>query len=337
MSKLLHITNGDGAADVLKNSVLDGDTLPWRDTMHYGPFPEGIDFDEISAVRARYFAGNSDEVFVEIERDFQLRNDHLKATEHYDEVVLWFEHDLLDQLQITQILDWFGSQHVKPYSLTMICINSFEGIEPFRGLGQLNCDQMVSLFSTRLPVTQLQMELASEIWAAFRSPNPKELETCQERNLDSLPFLGAALFRHLEEYPWTSDGLTRTERQIMTLISSEVSRPGMVFSDNMQLETCLFIGDWPTYKHISNLCNTSMIQCEPNQEFQYEIDTKISIEEFRAQRLSITEIGNQVLSGAINATDLIERDEWLGGVHLQSNESMWMWDSEKRKLTLIAL
>jgi hypothetical protein len=31
---------------------------------------------------------------------------------------------------------------------------------------------------------------------------------------ESLPFLAAALRRHLEEFPWTTDGLSRTERQI---------------------------------------------------------------------------------------------------------------------------
>ena len=40
---------------------------------------------------------------------------------NHDEVVLWFEHDLSDQLQLIQILDWFAHQGRRRTKLTLIC------------------------------------------------------------------------------------------------------------------------------------------------------------------------------------------------------------------------
>jgi hypothetical protein len=107
-----HITNGDSAANILKQSRVSGDVLPWRDRMHHGPFPAGLDIDEVSDIRARYLAGPQLHD-AEVVRDFRLRNEHLRATARYGEVVLWFEYDLLDQLQILQLLDWFESTQTK--------------------------------------------------------------------------------------------------------------------------------------------------------------------------------------------------------------------------------
>ena len=57
MPDYLHITNGDVAADILKASALNGDVLPWRDPMQYGPFPASLDLDAVSRVRAEFLAG----------------------------------------------------------------------------------------------------------------------------------------------------------------------------------------------------------------------------------------------------------------------------------------
>jgi len=329
----LHITNGDGAANLLKASSVGGDVLPWRDPMHHGPFPSDLDIDAVSKVRARYLAGpklTDDDVV----RDFTLRNEHLKAFKRYQEVVLWFEHDLLDQLQILQLLDWFRTAEFDPDTLALICIDRFEGFEPFRGLGELSPAQMSSLLECRQPVTEAQLQLATDGWCAFRSPDPRDLEGFIAGELEPLPFLRGALMRHLEEYPWLCDGLTRTERQLLALVAHGTSAPGNLFFENMGLETALFMGDLLTFRNIANLCGARipLLLCEPKGEFVYPPDMTISRDEFRQQRLSVTETGERILSGDIDARDAVERDFWLGGVHINSRQTMWMWDHNDQRL-----
>jgi hypothetical protein len=336
MSDFLHITNGDQAADILKRSQIQGDVLVWRDSMHHGPFPAGLDLDAVSQVRAQYFASAFDLDIDDVARDFRLRNEHLNAAAQYREVILWFEHDLLDQLQILQLLDWFGNAKARPGKLTIICIDRFDGIEPFRGLGQLNCDQMASLFASRQPVSREQTLVAKSGWDAFRSDNPEDLETFMQGELEPLPFLRASLCRYLEEFPWSSDGLTRTERQILTLVSNGVALPDNVFVENMALETALFIGDWSTFRRVESLCNAQrpVLFCQPRGTFHGPPDAQTSRDAFNRRRLSITEAGEQVLAGQLDAAELMERNEWLGGVHVQTGQAMWMWDSSSQGLSL---
>ena len=130
----LHITNGDGAGTLLTQCGLGGDVLPWRDPMHHGPFPTGLDLDELASVRAEYLAGDRLDM-AEIERDFRDRDARLRAAADHDEVVLWFEHDLLDQLQILQLLDWFSGAAFDLGKLTMICIDRSPALSRSGGWG----------------------------------------------------------------------------------------------------------------------------------------------------------------------------------------------------------
>src|SRR5262245_13769543 len=229
MVSRLHITNGDVAANTLKGLYPDDDVLPWRDPMTEGPFPAGLDLGATSEVRAAYLAGPAlphDQVL----RDFDLRDRHLAAAERYDDVTLWFEHDLLDQLQLLQLLDWFAAARVPSGRLGVICIGAFPGVEPFRGLGQLGPAQLAPILDARTPVTPRQLELSRSGWAAFRSPDPRDLEKFLQRDLQPFPFMKTALSRHLEEFPATSNGLGRTDRQILEVISEGTRRPGQIFA-----------------------------------------------------------------------------------------------------------
>ena len=73
-------------------------------------------------------------------------------------------------------------------------------------------ERAAELFALRSPVLKQHTREAQAAWAAFRSPDPLAIDPGKPK---ALQFLGAALRRHLEEFPWTSDGLSRTERQIL--------------------------------------------------------------------------------------------------------------------------
>ncbi len=333
MRSFLHITNGDGAAGLLKSSGLEGDVLPWRDPMHHGPFPVEDELESLSKIRGRYLAG-PDLPEADVVRDFELRNEHLKSASLYEEVVLWFEHDLLDQLQVLQILDLIGKEIAKPRTLSLVCIDRFEGVEGFRGLGQLDGSQITSLWPMRAPVTPEQISLASKGWAAFCSNDPTHLEQYLAGDLEALPFLSAALKRHLEEYPAHDSGLTRTEAQILAMVAGGVHSPVDLFVQNMDLESVLYMGDWTTFRRINDLCAgaTPLLRCEPDGVFRYPPDESFSRQAFAAQTLHLTEAGKEVISGKRTALQLLQRNEWLGGVHLKTGEPMWMWDATQRRL-----
>jgi hypothetical protein len=314
---VLHITNGDGAAGLIKASAVAGDVLPWRDPMHHGPFPAGLSMAEASATRASYLAGDMLDPS-KVAADFQQRDAHLARAGGYDEVVLWFEHDLLDQVQILQLLDWFAAANQVRCPVTLICIDRFPGFELFRGLGELNPAQIASLYSSRQPVTDAQYALAQAGWVAFCAPEPTPIEQFLQQDLSPLPFLHAALARHLEEFPCAHDGLTRTERQILTLVAGGVESPAAVFAENLQLELVLHLGDWGTYSLIERLTAgpNPLLHCAPDGRFAFRAG--VDPQRLREPSLRLTALGRQV----------------LGGVHVKTGQPLWTWSGDKYRLCL---
>jgi hypothetical protein len=205
MVSRLHITNGDVAANMLKGLYPDDDVLPWRDPMTEGPFPAGLDLCATSKVRAGYLAGPA-LPYGQVLRDFDLRDRHLAAAGRYDDVTLWFEHDLLDQLQLLQLLDWFATARVPGSKLGVICIGMFPGVEPFRSRSTRPLADGHPPRS-KGAVTPPQLELAQSGWAAFRSPDPRGIEQFLQRDLQPFPFMQAALLRHLQELYPTASGV----------------------------------------------------------------------------------------------------------------------------------
>ena len=119
MSDRLIITNGEAAVAALGKAGVAGKVISWDDVLHDGPVPGGMSDRELRAVRAAYLArmgpehdhgeteGPADRVTAAQDR-LRERDETLEAWK--GPILLWFEHDLYDQLQLIQILDRLGSR-----------------------------------------------------------------------------------------------------------------------------------------------------------------------------------------------------------------------------------
>src|SRR3954470_10101532 len=79
--------------------------MAWRDALHEGPVPAGLDAAGLRAVRAEYLAGHGWGDAAAIEGELAARDERLAAALGHEPVILWFEHDLYDQLQLIQVID----------------------------------------------------------------------------------------------------------------------------------------------------------------------------------------------------------------------------------------
>ena len=198
---MLHITNGDCAADVIGRTGIPGPVLPWRDVLHEGPVPAGLEPADLSDVRARFLADQGYAPLVQLREDFARRDAALAASVEHDEVVLWFEHDLYDQLQLVQLLDWFSRQARCGTRLRLVCEREY--------LGESSPERLSELVAARCGVTAAQLALGRAAWEAFRSPDPASISRLLLRDTGPLPFLASALERHMEQFPATVGGLSR--------------------------------------------------------------------------------------------------------------------------------
>src|SRR4051794_5004028 len=121
---MLHVTNGQSVVTTMSEAALPGEYLAWNDVLHDGQVPGGLSLTALSDVRARTLASFGWGDYELIHGEFERRDQTLAEFRQHEEVVLWFEHDLYDQLQLIQLLDWFSRQELGETKLSIIQIGS---------------------------------------------------------------------------------------------------------------------------------------------------------------------------------------------------------------------
>jgi hypothetical protein len=316
----LHITNGDCAAQRLREFLSDP-VITVADVLHDGP-ARAVDDERWYEQRARFLADAPAEA-ASI-RDGLAACDRLvdRAADH-QEVVLWFEHDLFDQLNLIRTLDRLA--RVEGARVRLICIDRFPGVDRFIGLGQLDARQLSTLTGTKAPVTADQYALASQAWAAFRASNPLALFQLASARPAALPFLADALFRLLAEYPSTRNGLSATAQRALETLAAGPIDAGALFQRTQAAEERPFLGDWSFFDLLRRMATARvpLLSIEPEPAGR----------DLRGHLVSQTDAGRRVVNAHADAVHLNGIDEWRGGVHLQgSTSSPWRWDFARNAL-----
>jgi hypothetical protein len=330
---MLHITNGESAGETIRQAGVTGDVVAWNDILHEGPIPAGLTLEQMSDVRARFIADAGWGSYNNVRADFARRDDALGRFGEHEEVVLWFEHDLYDQLQLVQVLDWFCGQDPGKTALSLICIGSHPERPNFKGLGELTPSQLARLYPTRHTVSAEELTLASEAWRAFCSPDPTALERLLEGDTSALPFLASAVVRHLEQFPSTDNGLSRTERQVLEVVASGIHSPVEIFLAAQEKEGNAFMGDTTLWWHVQNMCRGSnpLLSLAGGGTFRLPWEC-IDNRRFLGQEVVLTAHGRAVAGGMEDWVALNGIDRWLGGVHLQGAEAAWRLHSVEKQL-----
>jgi len=311
---VLHVANGSSVTITLAETGIGGAMSIWADPLHDGPVPGGLDDDALVAVRMQEHELSA--AAANPENDMRQWRQVIAEHDAYDELVLWYEHDLFDQLNLIQLLSFVRLCVPRAKPVSLISIDSFPGHANFHGLGELTASELESLFPRRIPVTLAHYDLATRAWDAFRQPTPNALDALvREGGPHALPFLARALRRFLEEYPWTRDGLSRTERRLMTLAAEGRA-------------------DWPASfprmhegEHFYHISDTSYAELAEALSTTAPPLLSRSI-----QSPSLTPDGRAVLDGRSDRVRTCGIDRWLGGVHLQGHAVPWRWDNVQQRI-----
>ena len=302
---VLIVTNGSSAVATLERAGIPGEKLPWNDVLHDGPIPAGLDLEALAAVRARYIADCGWGAFDDVLADFRRRYARLRLSHDDDEVVLWFEHDLYDQLQLIQLLDWFAAPARQPARLSLICHARF--------VSTGSDDQVRADFARRTPVTDAELGLASDAWAAVRGPSPEGVMEILNGDVGALRFLGDALERFLEELPGR-DGLARSERQLLAAVADGADTIPAAFAAAQEREAAVYLGDAAFTRYADRMARgpAPLLRCD-------------------GDTLGVTDIGRAVLDEREDRIRVNGIQRWWGGTRLTA-ESLWRWDADRRAL-----
>lgn len=315
---MLHITNGSVVAGLLRALGLKGDLVTWDDILHEGPVQAGLGVPALRASRAAFLARCGGGEVTQIAASLAARDEAALGSVKHDEVVLWFEHDLYDQLQLLQVLDMLPTGGRPRIS----------AVSPEGYLGHHSPAHLATLFTRRKEVTASERGAARVAWAAFRSSDPRALADAIP-HLGALPHLPAALRRHLQQFPSIGNGLSRTEAQALAAIAAGASRVSDVFTQShAEREEAIFLGDVGFLLHMRGLVES------PNPLVivvrRHAPSGALALED----SVALSEEGERVLEGAADRVRLCGIERWLGGVHLTGRGPVWRWDEATRTIKL---
>jgi len=331
---LLHVTNGESAGNTIRQTALGGAVLSWQDVLHEGPVPAGSRASLRSA-RAAFLAscgwGSKRSLAGELERRDRQVVDALRDGRR---VVLWFEHDLYDQLQLLDVLALVAEAEVAVETLELIVVGSLPGRPGFRGLGELTASELESLWDARVPATAEVVALAADVWDAVRAPTPERVAGFAgvSGGLPGLPFAVAALRRLLDELPGARDGLSGTERRALAAVAQGGATPVAAFLASQSAEDAPFLGDAWFFRTLASLGIGEARLVETASGEALPLPPPLGdAHTFARLPLRLTRNGELVLARKADRVALLGLDRWVGGTHLTPG-AVWRRDGERSLL-----
>ncbi|WP_343560245.1 DUF1835 domain-containing protein [Kiloniella sp. b19] len=324
--KVLHIRCGNDIEQTLGEAGFDGDFLEFSDPVFLGPVRPDKQLrnknnsDSFLRTRAEFLGTALGFPVGETYEKLEEQNRGLSKVHDYDKIILWFEHDCYDQMILICLLSWFYGRYKVWQKLHLLSIDHFEGIEHFKGFGQLNPAQLASLKGQEKKLNLKQLSVAFHSWTAYCNGELDRLWTLvHEQEPCALPFLPAALQRALEDRPWTSDGLSRTQRLILQSLADNdtLKTPVELFGQlSGGTNEILHLGDamfWPMLFSLTQGDRPAIHPVEGYAPLEMAADHNL----LKTVELRLTEFGQQLLSGEAY---------WPNGDSLNLND--WHWDEQ---------
>lgn len=309
MTSVLHITNGDVAAQILATKFPDHTVLPWRDVLHIGPVLLTKDLKSFDSVRVEFISSFFGMEPTAVTKQFQERRLLTENASSYESIRLWFEHDLYDQLQLTQVVDCLFQQgHMDDVFLH----------QSSDYLGEMSLSSWDALSNEAVLLEKRHWLEATQVWKSVCYETPERmLAVLRSETLSNFAHLRPALLRFLMELPAPKSGLNLTELNLLWSLEQGGLSQSELFQAVQSMESARFLADAVFHQWIEALLDQPkpLIESDANPNPWQRI-------------LRQTPIAQQVLSGALNQIELNGIDRWVGGCHLKSNDVWCFNDSD---------
>jgi hypothetical protein len=320
MESIVHVCNGDYTADSLSLADLPGEIRVWADALDQGPVLPVSD-EEHWKLRGEHLRsrGGDDAAGIAKLEAYDRAIDEAAGAE---ELILWYEHDLFDQLALIRLLARLARRGL-PAQLTIVSIDRHPEIPNFLGMGQLTPAQLAELWPRRTTLSRDAIDEAITAWIAVTASDPRALPFLVKR-IKAMPFLAGALERQLEEFPDPTSGLSRTERQVLAAVARGEATADALMKATQAIDPRYPITDQLLFWTLHVLGRCGFVTGAP--------EGAATPEAVRAIHVGITPRGREALAGAIDRVHDHGIDDWRGGVRLSGRGPVWRWDGAQRKL-----
>lgn len=307
MKKLptLHIVNGDASVPAIKVADLPGQMLVWREILACGPAVYSMPKEAFWQLRQRYIT----ETFQVTPEDYKekLLNElpKLENANHFFEVVLWFDSDLVCQINLLYLLHQLGKN--RP-AVVSVCSS------PDRAIGYKTHEEIQRLFEHRQMLEPYQIKEASKLWQLYACPDPEALQTHLNENEPYSEQLRKVLTLHLQQFPDQQTYLGKHQHLLLETIKNGAATIAEVQNMFWEHDPGYGFGDWQL------------------QAFLKKMSPELVA--INGSNIKLTEIGEQVVERKARFNK--DLTYWLGGVQQKQQNPVWCWDLESAKIKLCA-
>jgi len=264
MEDTLHILNGDATLHSFEQTGLDGDIMVWREVLSQGPIEENIASGSFWKHRSEWISkgfGESPDVYEE-----KVINQLSKLSDPYREINLWFEYDLHCHVNMLGVIMMLRKQtNLSGGAIFLICPGSYPGIENFKGMGELNGDQLEYLYDNiRIQLGEPDYYIAAEAWKHYTANNIEALNQWLHENnyWANLHFLKDALLAHVKRSTLNPNGLNHIEQTLLDIYQSGTHDKTAIYNAFWQTHSIYGMGDMEIDIYLGSLKEKGLIELE---------------------------------------------------------------------------
>ena len=246
----LHILNGDIAFELWKKCDFQAIPLIWKEIYLEGTLPVTDDLHIFRLARAKFLAGIAAIDETQLYSHLQKLDESILNLPGNSTLMLWFDSCIFDQTILMRILYLLELKKCEKLNVFLYCCNS-------------NCltinDFQVGM-SEKIQLLLPDWLLGAIVWKSFQSQDAESmLDLAGEGNFERLSAMKKALIRCAGELPDKS-GLTRTQRNIMTLVARGKHSFADIFKGLSEFEEYPFMGDTSCRRNLETLIYKGLLE-----------------------------------------------------------------------------
>lgn len=251
----IHILNNDATAQILEKSEIKGDIIVWREMLCEGALHKNVGSDEFWKKRYAYFKKKFN---IEPIKYYDTTIREIKKVEdlsNYNEVVLWFECNLFQQLNLLALCTYLVTNYVKTTTYFLVYFekeNEKEPVQPFTNFSTIN---FKSIFKNKIRLSKASLLFAKESWEMYVENDIDKLQKFNFNKNSKFKCLQKTINQHLLRFP-SEKGLNQIEYKILRIVNSGIFTEKQIIRTLLiwqQKETVYGFGELQYFNYLKQL------------------------------------------------------------------------------------
>ena len=232
-----NILNGDALACSFPETEIEGDIVVMREALIDGDL-SGDNLNDFWQSRSKYHDSTEAQCYSQVVKELE------KIMEAPTNSVfnLWFEFDLFCQVNLWFIISIINSLLIEKKIYVVNTSYLAKTSKQFwNGYGSANSSELLICFADRILLNDVDLQLAEDLWTAYKSGNLDELTRLATKQTSAFPYLQEVVKAHVDRFP--KEGKGRPEKVIEEITKGISTDFNQVLKEFWNKESIYGFGD----------------------------------------------------------------------------------------------